>query len=244
MPPRRYSETFSQTFGLARTAAWSLKAFEVEVAARLGAAVTPDAVFFDDGPHAVEGWLGGRRRSDAATPARRRRQPQDAPQKGMSADASFHPFLRTRRVGQASELHRREGRDDCTETIIGYKRMIFKRRVISSAGISSPRPRTGADLTGLAATPRGRRRCSPRTARCGTAAAGRGRRCNRHFCRRRRNRRWPSRAGCGRAASTGSINPELRRGFRRGVRRWRRGRRRPPRHSRVRRCSSGRIGCR
>ncbi len=68
-----------------------LEGVEVEVAARFGAAVTPDAVFLDDRPHRVEGGLGGRR---LGTGGGRNRQRASKAQEQRRTFHSFRSFGR------------------------------------------------------------------------------------------------------------------------------------------------------
>ncbi len=66
-----------------------LEGVEVEVAARLGAAVTPDAVFFDDGPHAVETGLGGRRLGPGGGASRQRASKDQEQRRTLHSIGSF-----------------------------------------------------------------------------------------------------------------------------------------------------------
>ena len=248
MPPWRYSDDLFPDLRLGEGGRLVLEGFEVEAAARLGAAVALDAVFLDDAAaRRRKPGLGGRRASARRATARRIAvRPQTPRHSSNAADVSSSPFLRRGgwRGRRAGAEHGGRASDDSTETIIRYKRMTFKRRVISSAGISSPLAGAGADFAGLLPRLRGGDVALPE--RPGAAL--------------RRPDGIDGATGVlvvedaiavgllaqGPAARrpAGYINPGPARWFRRGVRRWRRGRRRPPRRSRVRRCSSGRTGCR
>ena len=200
-PERRLSATFSQSLRLLQTAALVLEARRGRPRpCGLAPPWQLDAVLRRArGARPCRSRYGRRRRGrrerqrTAATPARRPRQEQR--RRGSSGSSVRRRWRRAEaassaggRVGGLCQLHYRSQADDLQAT-----GDLFGGNQLALAG-------AGADVAGLLPGLRAWRRCSPRTARCGTAAAGRGRRCSRPRGRRRRNRRWPSRAGSGRAA--------------------------------------------